>query len=146
MRKLFSFLLLVTILFSFTPGTIHALDEPSAGPIDPCKNTQNDATWTKPTYCFGGGIGDVVAPAVQILFVIATAICLGFLIYGGFRWITSRGDKESIATARATLVSAVAGLIIVFLSYVIINFALIFMTGADISKIEFSPLIPTPTP
>jgi len=73
----------------------------------------------------GGSLG-LVGTAVTLLFVIAIVISLGFLIYGGIRWIMSGGDKSAVETARNTIVAAIVGLVIVFLSYFILNLVLGF--------------------
>jgi len=45
-------------------------------------------------------------------------------IYGGFTFLISAGSSEKIGEARKILVAAVIGLLIVFASYVIIQFVL----------------------
>lgn len=72
----------------------------------------------------GQGFGDVVGRVVTILFIISVVIALAFLIYGGIKWITSGGDKAAVEAARSTIVAAVVGLVIVFLSYFILNIVL----------------------
>ncbi len=66
-------------------------------------------------------IDTLVSTALTILFVIAVILTLFFLIYGGISFITSGGDKEKVANARQKLTYAVIGLIIVFLSFFIVN-------------------------
>ena len=73
-----------------------------------------------------GDFGAIVGSAITILFVIAIVIALGFLVYGGIKWITSGGDKAAVETARNTIVAAVVGLVVVFLSYFILNLVLGF--------------------
>jgi len=43
------------------------------------------------------------------------------LILGGFEWIFSQGDKQKVAQARQRLTMSVIGLILIFLSFMIIN-------------------------
>ena len=49
-------------------------------------------------------------------------IALGVLIYGGYVWMTSGGISQRIALAKRILLSAVIGLIIILLSWAIIQF------------------------
>lgn len=63
----------------------------------------------------------VLSNLLNIVFIIAVIIALAFLIYGGIRWITSGGDKTKVEAARNTLVAALIGLVLVFLSYFIIQ-------------------------
>ena len=73
-----------------------------------------------------GDFGAIVGRVITIAFVLAIIIALAFLVYGGIKWITSGGDKAAVESARNTIVAAVIGLIIVFLSYFILNIVLGF--------------------
>ncbi len=68
----------------------------------------------------------VVGTLITVAFVLAVVITLAFLVYGGIKWILSGGDKAAIESARNTIVAAVVGLVIVFLSYFILNIVLGF--------------------
>ena len=89
-------------------------------------------------------IGTSLATIIQFLFVVAVILALGFLIYGGIRWITSGGDKAGVETARNTIIAAIIGLIVVFLAYVIINLVLTFLTGNGIGSITIPQLLTPP--
>lgn len=65
----------------------------------------------------------------QILFLVADfilgitgALMLLMFVYGGFTWLTSAGNKERVEKGRQAIVAAVIGLVIVFSSYLIIEF------------------------
>lgn len=58
---------------------------------------------------------------VNVILVFAAIASLFFLIWGGFKWITSGGDKAKIGEARATLTAAIVGLIIAFLALFIVG-------------------------
>ncbi len=73
-----------------------------------------------------GNIPNVsVSPLLQLgvtfLLVGAVLLTLFYLIYGGISFITSGGDKQKVVQARLKLTYAVVGLIVVFLSFFIIN-------------------------
>lgn len=92
--------------------------------IDPCassglKGKQNAEGFGK--LCNISFTGGLVSDIITIAFILASLIALGFLIYGGIRWITSGGDKTGVETARNTIVAALVGLVIVFLAYFIIK-------------------------
>ncbi len=55
-----------------------------------------------------------------VLLPIAALISMAFIIYGGFQYITSRGDEELAASGKKTLTNAIIGLAIVILSYVMV--------------------------
>lgn len=86
-----------------------------------------------------GNFGGLVGKVITILFILAAVVALIFLIWGGIKWILSGGDKSAVEAARNTIVAAVVGLIVVFLSYFILSIILRFFLGT--STTEFS--IPT---
>lgn len=62
----------------------------------------------------------ILSSALNIAFIVAAVVVLFFMVLGAFRWITSGGDKDSIANARKTIVNALIGLAILALSVVIV--------------------------
>lgn len=58
---------------------------------------------------------------LNLLFLIGIIVAIVFLIYGGIRWVFSRGDKAAVDTARGHIVAAIVGLIIVVAAFVIVN-------------------------
>lgn len=59
---------------------------------------------------------------------LAAIIAVIFIIYGGFMYITSAGNDAQAGKGRATLVNAIIGLIIIILSYVIVQVVYNFLT------------------
>lgn len=58
----------------------------------------------------------VVAALFQILLRIAGIAAIGFIIYGGFRYIMSRGQPGDIAAGKDTITNAIVGLILTVVS------------------------------
>lgn len=67
------------------------------------------------------GVGQIVGFLVAFIIVIAFLAALLYIVIGAFQWITSGGDKQRVADARNHIIAAVIGLIIIALSFVIIN-------------------------
>lgn len=65
-------------------------------------------------------LGQVIKTVLGIL----GAIALFMFVWGGQGWMMSGGNPEKIKTARATLVWAVIGMVVVFLSYAAVDFVL----------------------
>ncbi len=63
---------------------------------------------------------------VTTLFIVAIVVALIYLIWGGFKWLMSGGDKAAVGSAREHIVAAIVGLVIIFLAYFILNFILSF--------------------
>ncbi len=59
---------------------------------------------------------------INIFLGLAGLIAAIFLIMGGIRYITSRGEEEETKKAKNTILFAIIGLIIIGLSAVIVNF------------------------
>ncbi len=79
----------------------------------------------------------IVGTVIQLIFAIAIIVALLYLIWGGFKWLTSGGDKQAVASAREHIIAALIGLVIIFLSYFILNILVgFFIPGANISTIN----------
>lgn len=86
-------------------------------------------------------LGNLVGTGITIIFILATLAALGFLIYGGFKWITSEGDKNNVDAARQHIVAAIIGLIVIFVSYLVINLLLgVFVPGASLQNLQLPTL------
>src|SRR5690242_1123328 len=57
-------------------------------------------------------LGPVVGSFITFAFVVVGLIALGFLVFGGFKWLTSQGEKQAVEEAQHHIVAAVIGLII----------------------------------
>lgn len=66
-------------------------------------------------------VGSIVTFLVAFIIVLATLAALFFIVLGAFQWITSGGDKTKVDSARNHIIAAVIGLVIIALSFVIIN-------------------------
>lgn len=59
---------------------------------------------------------------VNIVFSIAGGLALLFVIIGGLRYVISRGDPQSTAQAKNTILFALVGLIVTIMAYAIVRF------------------------
>lgn len=66
-------------------------------------------------------ISNIPQFVLNLLFLIGIVVAVAFLIYGGIRWVLSRGDKAAVDAARAHIVAAIVGLIIVVAAFVIVG-------------------------
>ncbi len=58
---------------------------------------------------------------INLALGIVGTLAIAFIIYGGFQYITSRGDEEQASAGKKTLTNAIIGLVIVILSYTIVT-------------------------
>ncbi|MDP3685910.1 MAG: pilin [bacterium] len=69
-----------------------------------------------------GELPSLIAQIVKISLLLVGVVALGFVVYGGFRYITSRGDEREVEEAKNTITYAVVGIIVIGLAYAIIDF------------------------
>ena len=65
--------------------------------------------------------GGLVTQILNIALAIVGSVAVAFLVYGGFRYITAYGNEEQTEGAKRIIRQAIIGLVIVILSFVIIN-------------------------
>lgn len=58
---------------------------------------------------------------INLLFLTGTVLALAFIIYSGIQWVTSGGDKQKLQAARSRLTFTIIGLIVIALSFVIVQ-------------------------
>lgn len=67
----------------------------------------------------------LVANIINISLSVVGALLVGLLVYGGFLWMTARGDTDKIEDATNTIRNAIVGLIIILGAYSISKFVLL---------------------
>ena len=85
-------------------------------------------------------IGAIVSFVVAFIIVIAFLAALFYIVIGAFQWITSGGDKEKVASARNHIVAAVIGLVVIALSFVIINVVIQALGLGDLANLQIPTL------
>ncbi len=71
-------------------------------------------------------IGNIIKAAISFVGV----VFLVLMIYGGYLWMTARGNEQQVEKAKNLISAAIIGLIIVILSYAISAY-LISLVGTD---------------
>lgn len=66
-------------------------------------------------------IWKIVLNVIEIGLQAVGYIAFGFILYGGFQFLTSSGDPAKAAKSRKTLIDAAVGLVISFASIAIVN-------------------------
>lgn len=87
--------------------------------------------------------GFVVSTLINVLLIFTIIIAVFFFMYGGIKWVLSRGDKEKVEDARAHIVASVVGLILVFLAFFTINIVFgFFFPGKSLKDLNLPTLGP----
>ena len=69
----------------------------------------------------GGFVWLIVLNIIEIVLQLIGYAAAGFIIFGGFKYVTSVSSADKSAAARKTILNAIIGLAISFLSVVIVN-------------------------
>lgn len=80
--------------------------------------------------CNEEGLGDIFITIINWALAIAFILAVIFLIYGGFRYILAGGNEESAKAGRTAIFNALIGVVIVVLSYVIVQIVYRFVSGS----------------
>jgi len=59
---------------------------------------------------------------IKAILGIVGAVALLYLILGGLSWLTSQGKSDQVKKGKVTMAWAIAGLAMIFFSYVILNY------------------------
>ncbi len=66
-------------------------------------------------------ISDLIKRALPLIYSVAGIALLIYLLIGGYGYLVSQGDPKAIASARSKITTALIGLVIVFISYWIVQ-------------------------
>lgn len=70
----------------------------------------------------GNSVTDTIKAVANLLIFIVGIIAVIMIIIGGIKYSTSNGEQSQIASAKNTILYAIIGLIVAFMSYAIVNF------------------------
>ncbi len=80
-----------------------------------------------------------VTAGINLLLGGAGVAACGYLLIGGFNWVTSSGDKEGLDKAKKKITHALIGLTIVFSAYALI-FVIQSLFGINNIQLNISPI------
>lgn len=66
-------------------------------------------------------VSELIQTVINWMLGIAFGIAVLFLIIGGFWYITSAGNEETAGKGKSTVINALIGIVIIIMSYVIVN-------------------------
>ncbi len=74
---------------------------------------------TEGSVAFVTNPGKLITNTISVILIVATLAAFLYLVQGGFRWITSGGDKAGVDGARNQIQAALLGLFIVFAAWAV---------------------------
>ena len=103
-------------VFAAPEVVVQACDVPGADQNPYCREVNNPTTENP--------IAKTIGKVVTFFAWLAGVCAVIWIIYGGFRFVTSYGDPQKVAAARETILYAVIGLIVIAVSQTLIIFIL----------------------
>lgn len=100
-------------------STFATVTAPNVSAADNIINTCTD--WQKDQGLCTPGLRELVLQILNWFMFFIGLIATGFLIYGGFLYITSAGNDENVKTAKKIIIYAAVGIIVIILSAVLVN-------------------------
>ncbi len=82
----------------------------------------------------------IIANVIYWLIGFAGIVALAMIIFSGFKFLISGGEAKSLDNAKKTLTFAIAGLILIFFSFFILN---LIATVTGVGCLDFSKGLPT---
>jgi len=127
MKKLF---ILITLFALFIPVLTKAAS------LVPCGLSEDDPDTpmiNETTSCTACDLLVLFQNILKFALEIAFLIVIGFIAYGGFRWIFSGGNEANIKAGQQIMTNAIIGLLIILCAWLIVNtvFWLIETIGGD---------------
>lgn len=113
------FFLVALFVVSGTP--VFAQNTPidrAAGGLD---TTAGAGGWS-PNATPSNKINDIIASIIKTLLGLTGVIFLALMIFAGNLWMTAGGNEDQVGKARALMVNAVIGIIVVFAAYIVTNY------------------------
>lgn len=89
-----------------------SLNVPDLGQVEAPPNVPNGPAFS---------LDRIITVFLSLFITVGVVLAVFFLIYGGFLWISSGGDKQKLDKARKTLLYSIMGIIIMALAIVIVN-------------------------
>jgi hypothetical protein len=81
----------------------------------------------------------IVGLGFDLLILAAIILSLFNLIWGGLNWIMSEGNKDRVGKARERIVYSILGLLVVFLSFFVINIIYYFFFKGNVNPFDYTP-------
>jgi amino acid transporter len=114
---------------SATPNLGNAFGTGDGGNSDPLDSVANTAGYNTNETSIDAVIQSIIEVALSFLGV----FFLVLMIYGGYEWLTARGNSDQVQKAQSIIKNAIIGLMIVAAAYAISYFVMSIFAGNTLS-------------
>jgi len=101
------------LLFFFSPIAALAYSFKNSG----IEGTAGNAGYKSSNIFDTANLPDLLGKLISIGLSVIGVVLLGYLIYGGFHWLTSEGDQKKVNESKDTIKHAIQGLAVIFFAY-----------------------------
>ncbi len=115
-------ILLASVFFGFDIGLVLAQE----GGSRLITEWDNPSVVGESTQAWGGSLRQAILTVLNFFLSFLGLVATGFIIYGGFLYITAAGDDGKVENAKKILMFSAIGIIVILLSFAIVN----TLTGA----------------
>jgi hypothetical protein len=74
------------------------------------------------TSCGSADLGAIFKTITNTLLFLVGSLSVIMIIFGGLRYVISRGDSKNVESAKQTIIYAVAGVVVSIVAYAIVAF------------------------
>ena len=107
----------------FGPFTLLAQEEPDIFGTEPIPEQFEERSDT---------LSELITKLLTLALSIVGLVAVLFVIYGGFKYITSGGEEEKSHEARATVINALIGLVLALLAFTLVRIIAAAITAGEI--------------
>ena len=133
-KHIIAIILALSFLLFFHANFAFALNLGDAFKVKDGSNTDPlDAAAENAGYKIGGiTLEVVIATALTAVLSLLGVVFLMLMVYGGYLWMTARGNEQDVEKAKGLITSAIIGLIIVIGAYAISWFVISNLVGTTL--------------
>lgn len=77
----------------------------------------------------GAPLEELILTIINFVLILVGVLALAFLVYGGFRYIVSRGEESEVAIAKQMITNAVIGIVVIGIAAAVVKFVVQAVTG-----------------
>ena len=118
-RKIFLVIFLFNLLFGFNIFSVMSYDFKTESGIT---ETAQPAGYNTEEETGASALSEKIGKIIETILSFLGVIFLLLMIYGGYTWMTARGNEQEVEKAKSLIRNALIGLIIVLAAYAITAF------------------------
>ncbi|OGY44512.1 MAG: hypothetical protein A2729_01625 [Candidatus Buchananbacteria bacterium RIFCSPHIGHO2_01_FULL_39_14] len=119
-QKIFVIIVCLAFFSLFTVNVLAETAEPTLDLTNKLKNVGGAAGFNQPSE--ESTLPEIIGNIINGFLSLLGMVFMGYIIYGGYLWLTARGEEEKIDKAKRIIRGSITGIIIVLAAYAITAF------------------------